>query len=427
MKDSATVQENIAITVFGPTMYDHHYKNSGSAGKNLALRWTAHDGGSGLLAFYKLNHAKNYDDYLEAISHWNSTGQNFAFASKTGDIALKQQANFVARWFRQGDFILPGQDSAYAWQGFIPTEENPMIKNPERGFVSSANQKSTDQTYPYYLGAASNFPVYRGVIINRKLSELTNATAQDIQRLQMDNYNVFAEMARPVLMKYIDQTSLTADEKKYINILSSWNLVSDVKEKGASVFNVIWDSLETTIWSDEFAGATTSLGWPDEITLLESIKRDSLYSFADNIKTPSKKETIADAVMEAVKKATAVLVKADKEGKLDWAAFKDTRVSHLLKINALSSLHLPIGGGKHIINATTETHGPSWRMIVHMTDDIEAFGVYPGGQNGNPGSKYYDTFMNHWATGKYYPILFMHLKDAPNNKRVKWLMSFTKA
>lgn len=427
IKDSATIQENIAITVFGPTMYDHNYKNSGSGGKNLALRWTAHDGGSGLLAFYKLNHAKNYDDYLEAISHWNSTGQNFAFASKTGDIALKQQANFVARWYRQGDFILPGQDSAYAWQGFIPTDENPMIKNPERGFVSSANQKSTDQTYPYYLGAASNFPVYRGVIINRKLNALTNATPQDIQRLQMDNYNVFAEMARPVLLKYIDQASLTADEKKYINILSSWNLVSDINEKGATVFNVIWDSLETTIWSDEFAGATTSLGWPDEITLLESIKRDSLYSFADNIKTPNKKESIADAVMEAVKKATAVLVKADKEGKLDWAAFKDTRVSHLLKINALSSLHLPIGGGKHIINATTETHGPSWRMIVHMTDEIDAYGVYPGGQNGNPGSKYYDSFMNYWATGKYYPILFMHLKDAPSNKRIKWLMTFTQA
>ncbi len=427
VRDSATIQENIAMTVFGPTMYDHHYTNSASGGKNLALRWTAHDGGSGLLAFYKLNHAKNYDDYLEAISHWNSTGQNFAFASKTGDIAIKQQANFVARWFRQGDFVLPGQDSAYAWQGFIPTEENPMMKNPARGFVSSANQKSADDSYPYYLGAASNFPVYRGVIINRKLAALNNATAEDIQRLQMDNYNVFAEMARPVLLKYIDQAALTADEKKYVDIMRNWNLISDVNEKGASVFNTIWDSLETTIWSDEFAGAGTNIGWPDEITLLESIQRDSLYAFADNIKTSNKKETIADAVMEAIKKATAVLVKADKEGKLNWAAFKDTRVSHLLKINSLSALHLPIGGGKHIINATTETHGPSWRMIVHMTDDIEAFGVYPGGQNGNPGSKYYDTFIQHWATGKYYPILFLHLKDVATHKRIKWLMTFTKA
>ena len=146
----------------------------------------------------------------------------------------------------------------------------------------------------------------------------------------MDNYNVFAEMARPVIMKYLNQPALTADEKKYLDMMNSWNLVSDVNEKGATVFNVIWDSLETTIWGDEFAGATTNIGWPDEITLLESLQRDSLYSFADNIKTKNKVETISDAVMEAIKKATVVLQKADKEGKLGWAAFKDTRVSHLL-------------------------------------------------------------------------------------------------
>ncbi|MGL1344605.1 penicillin acylase family protein, partial [Vibrio parahaemolyticus] len=69
--------------------------------------------------------------------------------------------------------------------------------------------------------------------------------------------------------------------------------------------------------------------------------------------------------------ATAALQSIDKSGNLAWGTFKDTRVNHLLKIPALSRLHLPIGGGKHIINATTDNHGPSWRMIVHLTDDIE--------------------------------------------------------
>jgi acyl-homoserine lactone acylase PvdQ len=30
------------------------------------------------------------------------------------------------------------------WQGYIPMEENPHVINPERGFVSSANQLPTD-------------------------------------------------------------------------------------------------------------------------------------------------------------------------------------------------------------------------------------------------------------------------------------------
>ncbi len=56
------------------------------------------------------------------------------------------------------------------WQAFIPAQENPMVVNPARGFVSSANQKDVPDSYPYYLGRASNFPPYRGYIINRKLT-----------------------------------------------------------------------------------------------------------------------------------------------------------------------------------------------------------------------------------------------------------------
>lgn len=418
--------EHIALTVFGPIMYDHHYKNNSTAGKTLALKWSAHDSSSCFPAIFQLNHANNYNDYLTAISFWKSPGQNFAFASKSGDIAIKQQANFVARWKRQGDFILPGIDSSYAWQGYIPTEENPMIKNPERGFVSSANQKSTDDTYPYYLGAASNFPVYRGVIINRRLAAMQQIKPMDMQGLQMDNYHVFAEMARPILMKYLVESKLNPDEKKYIDLLKNWNLISSISEKGATIFNLVWDSLETEIWGDDFAGAKLPMGWPDEITLLESLQKDSNYVFADNIHTKNKTETIADAVLGAIRKATPALLKAEQENRLEWGFFKDTKLTHLLKIPALSRLHLPIGGGKHIINATTQTHGPSWRMIVQMTDDIEAYCVYPGGQSGNPGSKYYDDFVNNWAEGKYYRILFMHLRDAPNNKHVKWQISFTK-
>ncbi len=419
--------EQIAMTNFGPVMYDKAYKNNSTEGKYLALRWTAHDAGSGLLAFYLLNRAHNYDDYLKAIANWKSTGQNFAFASKTGDIAIKQQANFVARWKRQGDFIMPGVDSSYGWQGMIPTDENPMIKNPSRGFVSSANQQSTDSSYPYYLGAANNFHIYRGFIINRKLGVMNNITPEDMQHLQMDNYNVFAEMARPVLLKYINEAALNTNEKKYIEILKTWNCKSDVDEKGATVFNVIWDSLETSMWADEFAKAKIPLGWPDESTLLESLIRDSAYSFSDNILTPNKKETVQDMVMQAVGKAATYLASIDKNDQLNWAKFKDTKVSHLLKIDALSSLHLYIGGGKHIINATSQTHGPSWRMIVHLTDEIEAYGVYPGGQNGNPGSQYYDQFIYSWTTGKYYRILFMKKINAPTNKQVKWLMTFTQS
>lgn len=417
--------EDIAMTVFGPVMYDGKYSNASTEGRYLALRWTAHDKGNGLQTFYELDRAKNYDDYLSAISKWHCPGQNFVFASKSGDIAIKQQGGFVARWKRQGDFIMPGTDSSYRWQGFIPADENPMIKNPARGFVSSANQMPTDGTYPYYLGAASNFPVYRGIVINRKLAAINQVTPEDMQRMQMDNENVFAEMAVPVLLKNIDMNALNDDEKKYVNLLIGWNYRGDTAEKGATVFKCVWDSLETVIWGDEFSQNKLPMSWPEYSTLLESLLKDSVYAFSDDINTKDKTETLKDNVMAAVKKASIQLKQLDDKGMLGWARFKDTRINHLLRLPALSRLHLPIGGGRDMINATKETHGPSWRMIVHMTDDIEAYCLYPGGQSGNPGSKYYDSFVNNWALGKYYRILFASRQAIASAKQVKWHMSFT--
>jgi penicillin amidase len=299
------------------------------------------------------------------------------------------------------------------------------MKNPARGFVSSANQESTDPSYPYYLGAATNFPLYRGIIINRKLSGMSNITPIDMQRLQMDNYNVFAEMARPILLKFINDSLLSSQQIKYIDMLRKWDLNSDVYSKGATVFNAIWDSVEVALWADDFAKSSLPMGWPDESTLLESLIRNNDYPFSDDISTPDKKETLQDAILKGVKKACANLAILENAGNLEWSKFKDTKVVHLLKIDALSSLHLPIGGGRHIINATTENHGPSWRMIVHLTDDIEAYGVYPGGQNGNPGSKYYDSFVNSWATGKYYRILFLKKEQAVAHPQIKWRLSFS--
>jgi penicillin amidase len=416
----------MAITVFGPVMYDKAYSNVSTEGKYLAVRWTAHDAGRGLETFYDLDRAKNFDDYLNAIHKWSCPGQNFVFASKSGDIAIKQQGAFIARWKRQGDFVMPGTDSSYAWQGIIPNEENPMLKNPPRGFVSSANQLVTDASYPYYLGASNNFPLYRGIIINRMLSGMTNITAQDMQRLQMNNYNVLAETVRPILLRNIDEGALNADEKKYVGMLKTWNLRGDAAENGATVFKCIWDSLEQVVWGDEFKQNKLPMTWPDPSTLAESLAKDSVYGFADDISTKNKVETIKDDVMMAVKKAAVNLHYLENNGSLSWAKSKDTRVNHLLRLPALSRLHLPIGGGSNMINATKENHGPSWRMIVHLTDDIEAYGVYPGGQSGNPGSRYYDSFVDSWAAGRYYHLLFLKRADAAKHTQVKWHLSFSR-
>lgn len=413
--------DTVAYTNIGPVMYDKSFSGGRNTNdKYYAVRWKAHDPSNELKMFTLLNKAKNYNDYLEAIKYLHTPGQNCIFACKNGDIAIWDQGEFPAKWYRQGDFVMPGTDSSYFWQGMIPQEENPHLVNPERGFVSSANQLPTDTTYPYYLGGS--YPPYRGWEINKRLEAMNDITPEDMMKLQTDNYNVFGEMALPVLVNNMLIEKLSPQEKKYFEILKNWNHRNDADSKGATLFVVTWDSLETTIWNDEFLKSGAKLLWPTESTLLDDINKYPDFKYFDNINT-TQIETLSDDVTAAFKKAAAVIRKADENGTMEWANYKDTRVEHLAKIDAFSRLHLPIGGGTNTINAAKEQHGPSWRMVVSLTPETEAYGIYPGGESGNPGSKFYDDFVTDWSLGKYYKLWVMKASDA-NDKRVKWKMSF---
>jgi len=119
-----------------------------------------------------------------------------------------------------------------------------------------------------------------------------------------------------------------------------------------------------------------------------------------------------------------VMQHADEKDSLAWGKFKDGGVKHLLGIPALSDLHINAGGGVHILNAFYKDHGPSWRMIVELTDDTNAYGIYPGGQSGNPGSSYYDNMVDDWATGKYHRLQILP-KNHFSTQNTKGKITFT--
>ena len=404
-------------------MFDKTYSgNRTTNNKNYAVRWTAHDPSNELKIFNMLNHAKNYADYSAAVTNLHTPGQNCAFACKNGDIALRTQGDWPAKWKGQGDYVMPGTDTSYLWQGMIPQDEVPFQYNPLRGFISSANQKPVDETYPYYLGR--NYPLYRGYEINKRLTAMSNITPQDMMALQTDNYNAPAAMLMPLFLKNIKENELNSDEKKYLDLLKNWNFRNDVGSQGATVFELLWNNFQHTVIDDEFIKAPKVVMHPFESSLLEGVLKDSAYKFLDDVTTPQI-ETMADDITTAIKKTTLELKKAEIEGKLNWEKYKATHVDHLAKLPSFSRINLPVGGGVHNINATKETHGPSWRMVISLTKQTEAYGVYPGGQSGNPGSKYYDNFIDEWAAGKYY-TLWMMTKGEEKDKRVTGTMSFSK-
>ncbi|HEY8387111.1 MAG TPA: penicillin acylase family protein, partial [Parasegetibacter sp.] len=361
-------RDTVAYTVFGPVMYDKRFSGAGKTdGKYYAVRWKAHDPSNDLLIFNKLNHAKNYSDYEDAIQYLSCPGQNCTFASVGGDIAIWQQADFPAKWHRQGDFVMPGTDSSFMWQGLIPQKENPHHVNPDRGFVSSANQLPVDKAYPYYIGGYHD--VYRGIIINRYLAQITDVTIEDMQHMQNDNFNVLAETALPLMMKYVDRTGIDGGGEKYLNLLSAWNLRNDAGETGPTLFNLWFEKLKTAIWQDELDQINGVHRMPEDYTTIEALLKDSAFSFIDNVNTPEA-ETIVDIMTTSFNQMIAEAGTLEASGDLTWGRFKNTGIEHLLKLSPLSSLNLNnVGGGKHVINATKKNHGQSWKMIVELTDE----------------------------------------------------------
>ena len=425
VKGGQTYYDTVAYTVFGPVMFDESYQGADSAGKgrNLAVRWTAHEPSDEGLAVYRLNRARNYNEYAEAIKDFSCPGQNFVFASKSGDIAIWQQGKFPARWDRQGLYIMPGEDSSFMWQGYIPQAENPHAKNPERGFLQSANQRPADSTYPFFIPGSYITP--RGITIENKLSQMSAITVNDMMALHGNYFNTLAEDARELMLRYLRENDLTAAEKKYLEIFRSWDLLASPDSKGQTIYQCWWDSLEAGIWKDEMSRVTPQAPWPEEQVTMELLKKDSALKFADNINTTAV-ETLFDVMTDAFKKAAGYLVTKEAEGKLEWAKFKNPTVYHLIKdLKGFARPGLPVGGNGNIINAVTHSHGPSWRMIVQMSTPTEAYGVYPGGQSGNPGSRFYDNYIDQWVTGQYNKLWFMREGDR-TDKNVKWVLTFAK-
>ena len=422
VKGGADVLDTVAYTVFGPVMFDRSFADTLKGNRNLAVRWTAHDPSNEGITFYKLNRASNYDDYADAISTFECPGQNFVFASKAGDIALWQQGKFPARWDRQGLYVMPGEDSSYMWQGFIPQGENPHSKNPERGYLESANQRPVDSTYPYFI--PGSYITARAITIENYLSKMNGITPNDMMQLQNNYFNTLAEDVRPILLQFVREDDLNAAEKKYLDIFKSWDLMASPDSKGQTVYQCWFDSLEVGIWQDELSRTRPMSPWPNEQTTMEWLKRDSAFKFIDDINTPQI-ETIYDVVTIALKKASIELVKIEAAGKLEWTKFKNPTVYHLLKdaLPAFARKGLNVGGNGNIINAVTHSHGPSWRMVVQLSTPTEAYGVYPGGQSGNPGSKYYDDYIDNWVAGKYNKLWFMREGDRMD-KNIKWTMKF---
>ncbi|MEX2464165.1 MAG: penicillin acylase family protein, partial [Balneolaceae bacterium] len=411
VKGMDSITERLLFTHHGP-IYTVEDRETGipQYRKNLALRWIAHEPSNELLTFYKLNRAQNYNDFRDAFQSYQAPAQNMNFADINGDIAIQTGGLFPVKWQYQGRTVGDGSDSRYDWDDYVPYDQNPFSLNPDRGYLSAANQDPVDQAYPYYLG--DDFAPYeRGRRINDLLSEMNNITVEDLKQMFMDSFSYHAYTLLPVLLERIDRNELNTTEIRLLSQLESWEYENNGDLIEPSIFHTWWSELNRAIW-DNIYGTDYPMRRPSRDRTVELILNEP-HSRLFNNREDEQIETLDDLILYSYKESIKSL--HDRAGvagdSWKWGYINNTNLNHVGQIPGMGVRDIFTNGGAESINAIRGGHGPSWRMIVELDPEgVRGYGVYPGGQSGNPGSKTYTEFIETWRTGELYELLFLRSK-----------------
>lgn len=425
IKGQEVYTEKVKYTLWGPVAHT----DDSSPYYDMAMQWVLHytfsnDSRSSLSTFVELMKAKNYDDYVRAMRCYDFPPQNFVFAGKEGDIAMTVNGKLPLKSDQQGRFILDGSNAQNAWKGFIPMDQVPQIVNPERGFVTSSNQRSTGPEYPYYYNGG--FDQYRGRSINRMLTRMENITPQKMMEMQNNTFSIKAEEALPLMLALNGGVEDTPGAEVMLKDLADWDYRFEKDLKAPAAFDK-WFSLIYRNTFDEVYRLSDSMDvlYPAQWRLIDLLVNDPENDIFDVVATEAKEDAAA-VVQMALKATLEAIGSAYETPDYSWQQYKGTFIGHMANIPAFGVYDIPVGGYRDAINAVQDDFGPSWRMIVQLGDYPKAWGVFPGGQSGNPGSKYYDNMILSWAEGNYKELFFMKNKE-DLGRPVLWKMKMEKA
>jgi penicillin amidase len=381
------------------------------------LQWTALSPSNEAGAFLRMLTAGDLGAVRRALRDLKTPTQNLAFAAAGGDIALFHQGRIPDKRPGQGRLIARGPAASWnEWRGYLAPADLPHAVNPARGWLASANQEPVAATWPHYLGSEFH-PPERAQRLNRLLFNEHEATLASAWDVMLDSYSRHAARAVPLLLRFLPRydssvvdtvppLGMTREDSATV-LLRAWDFRYAAVSKAPVLFDAWWRAFYRRTWQDDFAGDTTGYAWPSRPETVALLAADTLDGAFDDIRT-QRVETAGDIARAAFTEALGAVKRLD-EGKSGgtWGEVRPVRIPHLLRLPSFGAAGLAADGCEECLNAQRGAHGPSWRMVVQTGSRPEAWGIYPGGQSGNPGSPRYDAFVKDWAAGRPYRLLFL--------------------
>lgn len=378
------------------------------AGKAVSFRWVGNDESNELRSTYLLNRAGNWEEFKEAVSSFKALSQNIIYADRAGNIGLYCCAAVPIR--KGGGLpLVPGDTDEYDWQGMVPFEELPHIYNPPSGIISSANNRTAGDNYPYYISRWYALS-HRNDRIRELLESKSSLTIEDFRRIQNDETSGFAGEWREELLSILSGP-VKRDESyiEALSLLKEWDLVLDRTSGGAALFMQFYKELQENIYADElgeeFYSQYLSYSMLGQFALQRLWqKRES--SWCDDIGTVGQKESFEELVVLSFKDAVDSLKRSqgNDPARWRWGSMHRLKLKHPLGTVKLLDLlfnfdrgPFEVGGGLDTVNnfsfklneGFNATHGASHRHLYSLADWDSSLTVIPTGTSGIAASPHY--------------------------------------
>ncbi|HEX7436999.1 MAG TPA: penicillin acylase family protein, partial [Caldimonas sp.] len=362
------------------------------------------------------------DTLVGAFEHYNGPVSNLLFCNRDGDIGYRMIGKLPLRRGGTPDLPKPGWTGEFEWDGWVPFSEMPEVRNPECGFLVTANNRIVDDDYPHHV-TTDWLEGYRARRITELIESREKHDADDFQKMLSDVYSIpGVETARRLALLDAPGTR----EREAIDRLRAWDGNLDPGTIAGTIYQaftlrlgrefcraVIGDERLTHRYLDGanngfLEHVTTPWRWHSHLLKLWAEGDESLIGGSWD-----------DLALESLRQALDDLTERYGADQSAWRWGKVHRLDfpHLLAdgvkiIDKLFSRSLEIGGGHETIcqvafNPVAPYKGiwaPSWRMVADPCDPDAARWQTFTGQSGHPASEHYDDVMGRWRDGEMQPM-----------------------
>jgi len=389
----------------------------------LSMRWVGHEISNEAHAFFLINRAGSWKEFLDGVRQFAVPAQNFVYADTAGNIGYHLGGRIPIRRTKTPTLIFPGQTEEYDWKGFVPFEEMPQSFNPPEGFVATANNRIVSDSYPYYL---SNLwePEWRISRITEVLRSQSRFSVEEMERLQQDVVSPQARELVPIIMRaYQGRQNEPPDVQATLSYFRNWNFEMKANDVATTLFQAFLVRMVKNTFEDEMGPQL--LGLYDTVATLpleavtKLMKKGSSPWF-DNVQTPQI-ETMDDEIRQSLSEALQDL-KARYGGEIKewrWGTVHQVEFPHVFSSNGLLRPIFTVGpfpaGGSHStvnkgdfpLSQPFVNHvGPSIRQIFDLSSYHNDRVILPPGQSGQVFQKHYHDQIMLWTHGGFRKRLF---------------------